>query len=219
MGNHEYTFYEMLKEKYNIPIVGRDLDDIYSHLRSFVDELEKLDKCFPDKIAETVRKDIVRNYISSEIKYDFDDSQEKLEKYIPGGLRNMITISYILQDGFQFVSITVPSYITSYQVEQLEKVNEELKQIVVALEDKYGDNYGKFLIGITLDNFNPITHEVDYFQSIRLNNDFDVEEDIAKGKVKDPIQTVINYMKENNRVNDNIRNALIKNEKQVSVLV
>lgn len=129
-----------------------------------------------------------------------------------GHIKYVIMISYVIQDGFQFVSINVPDYITLYQVEQLEKVDEELKQIESLLKEKYGENSGKFLVGVTQDNFNPYNKRRNY-DSIRLNNDFDGVEDFANGKVNDPIKSMLEYMKANNKVVDNIKNEFKQNIK------
>lgn len=137
---------------------------------------------------------------------DMDNVSMSLDKIVNGDSKYVVMISYVIQDGFQFVSITIPDYITSYQVEQLEEVNKELKQIELCLKEKYGDKSGKFLIGVTQDNFNPYNKRRDY-DLIRLNNDFDGEDNFEEGKVNDPIKSILEYMKKNNRINDNIKNG------------
>ncbi len=134
---------------------------------------------------------------------DMDNISISLNNIIYGNM--VIMISYVIQEGFQFVSINVPNYITSYQVEQLEEVNRELKQVELLLKEKYGDNSGKFLIGVTLGT------------SIRINNDFDGAEDFEKGKVNDPIKSILEYMKANGRIDDSIENSFRKNEKVGSI--
>ena len=135
-----------------------------------------------------------------------------------GHVKYIIMISYVIQDGFQFVSINIPDYITSYQKEQLEIVDEELKQIELLLKEKYGENSGKFLVGVTQDNFNPYNKRRNY-DSIRLNNDFDGEEDFTNGKVSDPIKSMLEYMEKNRRIDDNIKNELISYKKEVNVMM
>ena len=209
------TAYEIIKEQYDLPIVARDLDDICKHLDEFAIALHKLDNCFlSKKISDRVKQDIIKNYIKDEVEYDFGDSDNKLNGFVNGGIRNIIMITYVIYNGFQFVSIELPSYITSYQVEQLENLSEEIKEIEENLRRKYSDDQYKFIAGVKINNFNPITHEQDNsFESIRFNNDFYGEEDFENGKVNDPIKSALEYMKVNGRVNDNIKNSFTKNVK------
>lgn len=215
LGNHMCTAYEIIKEQYDLPIVARDLDDICKHLDEFAIALHKLDNCFlSKKISDRVKQDIIKNYIKDEVEYDFGDSDNKLNGFVNGGIRNIIMITYVIYNGFQFVSIELPSYITSYQVEQLENLSEEIKDIEENLRRKYSDDQYKFIAGVKINNFNPITHEQDNsFESIRFNNDFYGEEDFENGKVNDPIKSALEYMKVNGRVNDNIKNSFTKNVK------
>ena len=133
LGRHIYTAYEILKEQYNLPIVTRDLYDINDSIEEASIAIKKLDdlglRNLPKKISDRIRADSINFAIEQQSKYDFGNSAEQLDSIVPGGLKNIIMISYVFQDGFQFVPIKMPSYITSYQAEQLEEVNEELKKI------------------------------------------------------------------------------------------
>ena len=216
LGIHIYTAYEILKEQYNLPIVTRDLDDINDSIDEASIAINELDNLglqdLPKKISDRIRADSINFAINQQSKYDFGDSAKQLDSIVPGGLKNIIMISYVFQDGFQFVSITIPSYITSYQAEQLEEVNSELKKIKELLKEKGNDDH--FLIGITVDNFNPLTLKIDEsIKEFRINNDTNGEDDIEKGKVKDPIKYIIEYMKANGRINDDIENNFKQNIK------
>ena len=216
LGRHIYTAYEILKEQYNLPIVTRDLYDINDSIEEASIAIKKLDdlglRNLPKKISDRIRADSINFAIEQQSKYDFGNSAEQLDSIVPGGLKNIIMISYVFQDGFQFVPIKMPSYITSYQAEQLEEVNEELKKIKQLLKEQGKET--PFLIGITVEDFNPLTHKKDEsIEEFRINNDTDGEDNIKEGKISDPIKYILEYMKVNGRINDNIENSFRKNIK------
>ena len=208
LGKHEYTAYEIIKEQYGLDIFEKNLDKIINEDVRNISLDERIKK-------ETDLKELTKlvfDETKEKIKPFFDHAQNELETYVPGGIKNAIMISYVLQNVFQFITITIPSYITSYQAEQLEEVNEELKEIKKLLKEKGNDD--PFLIGITVEDFNPLTHQKDEsIEEFRINNDTDGEDNIKNGKINDPIKYILEYMKVTGRINDNIKNSFRQNVK------